>query len=342
MRAAVYYSNSDVRIEERPVPQIGPGELLLRIEASSICGSDVMEWYRKAQAPVVLGHEVSGQVAAVGKEVWRYKEGDRVTAAHHVPCNACRSCLRGHHTLCPILHRTSFDPGGFAEYVRLTPIHVEQGVFPVPDHMSYEEAVFVEPLACVLRGQRMAGLREGDTVLVIGSGITGILHMKLARALGAGRILTVDVSEPRLEAARRLGANLALAASEDVTTRVREANDGRLADLVIVCTGAPAAVAQALASAQPGGVVLLFALPSPEHQVQLNLNQCFWRTDVTVTTTYGAAPGDYAASLDLIASGQVRVTDMITHHLGLSEVGLGFRLVAQAQLSLKVILDHRL
>ena len=171
MRVAMYYNNQDVRLEEMPVPAIGPGELLVRVEASGLCGSDVMEWYRIQRAPMVLGHEVAGAVAQVGEGVERYKEGDRMVVTHHVPCNACRYCLSGHHTVCDTLRQTSFDPGGFAEYLRVPAINVDRGVFPVPPEVSSEEASFAEPLACVFRGQKRANLQPGQSVLVLGSGL---------------------------------------------------------------------------------------------------------------------------------------------------------------------------
>ena len=189
MRVAMYYSNDDVRIEEMPVPDIGPGEVLMRVEASGICGSDVMEWYRVHKVPLVLGHEVAGSIEAVGAGVEAWKQGDRVTAAHHVPCNSCCYCLSGNHTVCDTLRQTSFYPGGFAEYLRLPAINVDRGLFALPDEVSCEDATFVEPVACVLRGQRKAGLRPGCSVLVIGSGIAGLLHVHLAQALGAGMIV---------------------------------------------------------------------------------------------------------------------------------------------------------
>ena len=341
MRGAVYYSNRDVRVEELPVPQIGPGEMLVQVEASGLCGSDVMEWYRAPRAPLVLGHEISGSVAACGDGVERYKVGDRITAAHHVPCYTCHRCANGHHTLCETLRNSSFDPGGFAEFIRLSPIHVERGVFPLPDSLSYEEATFVEPLACVVRGQQAARLLRGQTVMVVGSGIAGILHIKLARDAGAGRILATDIDEYRLEAARRSGADVVISAGEGLPDRAREVNGGRLADVVIVCTGAGPAIADALASVEPGGTVLLFAPSAPDFALPLRLNDLFWRTDVTITTSYGASPDDYASALELIGAGRVQVRDMITHRLGLSEAGDGFRIVAEARQSLKVILDHR-
>ncbi len=339
MRVAMWYNNRDVRIEEMPVPEIGAGELLLRIEASGICGSDVMEWYRLDRAPLVLGHEIGGQVVEVGKGVKGFKEGDRVSAAHHVPCNTCYYCLRGHHTMCDTLRQTNFDPGGFAEYVRVPAINVDRGIFRLSDEMSYEEATFIEPLACVLRGQRVANMPPGSSVLVIGSGIAGLLHLQLARALGAGRIVATDINQFRLEAAKRFGADVALHAREDLPARLREVNDGYLADLVIVCAGAAAAALQAFQSVERGGTVLLFAPTDPGVSTPVSLNEVFWRTDVTVTTSYGASPYDYQTALEIIRTGIVPVRRMITHRLPLAEAGLGFRLVAEAGDSIKVIIE---
>lgn len=339
MRVAMYYNNQDVRLEEMPVPAIGPGELLVRVEASGLCGSDVMEWYRVERAPLVLGHEVAGAVAQVGEGVERYKEGDRTVVTHHVPCNACRYCLSGHHTVCDTLRQTSFDPGGLAEYLRVPAINVDRGVFPVPPEVSFDEASFAEPLACVFRGQRRANLQPGQTVLVLGSGLAGMLHINLARALGAGRIVATDMADYRLEAARRFGADVTFSGKEDVPARLRQANDGRLADLVIVCTGAPPALQQALQSVDRGGTVLFFAPTEPGVSIPVSVNDVFFRNDVTLTTTYAGSPADLATALELIGSGRVRVGDMITHRLGLAEAGLGFKLTAEAEFSLKVIIQ---
>lgn len=339
MRVAMYHNNSDVRIEQQPVPVIGRGEALVKVEVSGICGSDVMEWYRKPRAPTILGHEIAGSVASTGGDL-PFKVGDRVTAAHHVPCNACYLCLRGHHTMCELLHKTNFDPGGFAEYVRLSEVHVDRGVFPLPDGVTYEEGVLTEPLACVLRGQRIAGVDPEDSVLVIGAGVAGLLHIKLARASGVSRIFAADIRDYRIRAARQLGVDEAWSANEDLPKRVREANDGRLMDVVIVCTGAPAALESALSSVAPGATILFFAPSAPGELLRLPFNGALWRRDLTITTSYGASPSDYAAALQLIGSKRVTVKDMITHRLGLSDVSLGFRLVAEAGESMKVVLDH--
>ncbi len=339
MRVAMWYNNRDVRVEEMPVPQIGSGELLVRVEASGICGSDVMEWYRRDKAPLVLGHEIGGQVVEVGKGVEKYKEGDRVSAAHHVPCNTCYYCLRGHHTMCDTLRKTNFEPGGFAEYVRLPAINVDRGVFPLPEQVSYEEATFIEPLACILRGQRVANVQPGDSVLVIGSGIAGLLHLQLARTLGARRIIATDINRFRLDAAKKFGADVALHAHKYSPDQLRKVNDGCLADLVIVCAGATTAISQALQSVERGGRVLLFAPTDPGVSIPISLNEVFWRTDVTLTTSYGAGPYDYQTALDIIRAGTIPVRQMITHRLALAEAVRGFQLVAEAGASIKVIIE---
>src|SRR6266511_508088 len=170
MRAAMYYANDDVRIVDLPKPKIGAGEILVKVRASGICGSDVMEWYRKPKAPLVLGHEIAAEVVEVGAGVDVVKRGARVSVTHHVPCGQCRYCLAGHETVCDTLRTTNFDPGGFAEFVRVPAINVKHGLFVLPKEISDEDAVFIEPLAYVIRVQRRADLQPGHTVLVIGSG----------------------------------------------------------------------------------------------------------------------------------------------------------------------------
>jgi len=335
----MYYNNNDVRLEEMPVPQIGPGELLIRIEASGICGSDVMEWYRRDKVPLVLGHEIGGEVAEVGQGVRQYKRGDRVSASHHVPCNTCRYCISGHHTVCDTLRQTHFDPGGFAEYVRLPAINVDRGVYLLPDEVSFEEATFIEPVACVLRSLRMARFEPGQSVLVMGSGVAGLLHVHVAKAMGAARIVATDIVESRLEAAQRLGADVVLHAREDIPSRVREVNDGWMADLVLVCTGARSAQIQAMESVERGGTVLFFAPTDPGVTVPLSINDLFFRNDITLTTSYAGSPGDHVEALELIRLRRLRVEEMITHRFGLAEIAEAFTLVAQAGNSIKVIIE---
>jgi len=338
VRVAMYYNNRDVRLEEMPTPQIGPGELLVKVMASGICGSDVMEWYRIKKAPLVLGHEITGEIVEVGDGVERYQVGDRIFVSHHIPCNTCRYCLNGYHTVCETLHTTNYDPGGFAEYLRVPRLNVDRGVFLLPDEVSFEEGAFIEPLACVVRGQRVARLQPGQTVLVLGSGISGLLHVALARALGAGRIVATDINEYRLNAAQRFGANVVIHAEEDVPACLRQANEGRLADLVIVCTGAFPAFTQALQSVDRGGTVLFFAPTEPGVDLPVPVND-FWRNGITLMPSYGNSPLDAVVAIELIRARRVPVGEMITHRLSLTETGLGFRLVAEAGESIKVIIE---
>lgn len=338
MLVAVYYNNHDVRIEEMPVPEIGADDVLLKVMASGICGSDVTEWYRVPKAPKVLGHEATGVIAKAGANVERLKVGDRVFVSHHVPCGVCRYCLRGHHTACETLHTTNYYPGGFAEFIRVPKINVEQGVYKLPPDMSFEEGTFIEPLACVIRGQRLAAIDKMDTLLVIGSGVSGLLHLQLAKLRNVNRIIVADVNPYRLNLAEQFGADFIIDARENVSERLKELNQGRLADQVVVCTGATPASLKALECVDKGGTILFFAVPDPTVRIPVPITQ-FWRNEVTLKTSYGAAPADLAESLTLLAAKQLKVKDMITHRLSLNDAAKGFRLMAEAGNSLKVIIE---
>ncbi len=338
MRVAMYYNNRDVRLEEMAVPKIGPGELLVRVRASGICGSDLMEWYRIKKAPLVLGHEIAGEVVEVGEGIQNFQQGDRVFVSHHVPCGHCRYCRAGHQSVCDTLRTTHFDPGGFAEYIRVPGINVELGTWRLPEEMTFDEGSFIEPLACVARAQRFARLSAGQTVLVMGSGISGLLHIQLARARGAARIFATDINDFRLSAATRFGADGAIHGGEDVPARLRDLNGGRLADLVIVCTGAIPAIQQAVRSIDRGGTLLFFAPTAAGVDVPIPLFD-FWRDEISVVTSYAGSGEDLSESIRLIHSRQVRVADMVTHRLPLAEAGRGFALTANGQDSIKVIID---
>src|SRR4030065_1106191 len=243
---------------------IGSGELLMKVMASGVCGSDVMEWYRIKKAPLVLGHEIAGEVVEAGKGVNKYKKGNRVFVSHHVSCNTCHYCLIGHTSACDTLRTTNFEPGGFAEYIRVPMINVDRGTFILPDTVSYDEGAFIEPLSCCLRGLKLSHFQPGQRVIVIGSGISGLLHIQLAKALGAGRIVATDVSEYRLNAAKKFGADEIINAKDDVPKKLKEINKGFLADLVILCTAAETAIQQGLHSVDRGGPVLFFSPHNPD------------------------------------------------------------------------------
>jgi L-iditol 2-dehydrogenase len=340
MRVAMYYNNKDVRLKEVPTPQISSGELLVKVVASGICGSDVMEWYRIKKAPRVLGHEITGEIVETGEGVKNYRVGDRVFVSHHVPCNTCHYCLNDHHTVCDTLRSTNFDPGGFAEYIRIPKINVDLGVFILPREVSFEDGVFIEPLACLLRGQRLAKFSPGQTVFVIGSGISGLLHIALARASGAGHIIASDINEYRLKAAKKFGADDVID-GKVAPSRIREINKGRLVDLVIVCAGTTSAYDLAMGSVDRGGTVLCFAPLEPGVSFSFPFFD-FWNDGITLLPTYGGSPLDIERAIELIRTHRLPLQEMITHRLSLAEAGLGFKLVAEAKNSIKVIIEpHR-
>lgn len=340
MKAAVYYSNRDIRIEERPKPVIGDGEILVRVEASGICGTDCLEWYRINRVPLILGHEIAGVIIEAGKNVRGYKTGDRVSVSHHVPCGECRFCRDGHETVCEMLRKTNFDPGGFAEFVRIPKINIEKkGVYLLPKNVSFEEATFIEPLACVIRAQRLANFKKGKTALVLGSGISGLLHIQLARLNGAKRIFATDIANFRLEAAKRFGADYAINAKEYNPNRLKELNDGFLADFVIICSGATLAIEQGLKSIERGGTALIFAATDKDVTILVSMNDLFWRNEITIMSSYAGSPQDHIEALEKIASKKINVRDMITHRLSLAESGKGFKLVLEAGDSIKVIIE---
>jgi len=338
MKVAMYYNNNDVRIEKQKIPEITDSEILVKVVASGICGSDVMEWYRIKKAPIVLGHEISGVVEKTGKNVTKFKKGDRVFATHHVPCNTCYYCLNGEHTLCNTLHSTKFYPGGFAQYIRVPEINVDRGTFILPDEMSYDEGTFIEPLACVVRGFRKAMFKPAKSVLVLGSGVAGILNIKLARAYGASRIFATDLNSFRIDAAKKMGADYVFNAKEDVSKKIKENNEDRLTDFVILCAGVPSAIKQAINCVEPGGTILWFAPTKPGINVVFPFFD-IWNKQIKMYSTYAGAGKDIIDSVRLLRSKVVNVDDMITHKFPMDKTPEGFKIAADASRSIKIIIE---
>jgi L-iditol 2-dehydrogenase len=346
MKAAVYYSNSDIRIEDVEDLTVGPGEVKVRIMACGVCGSDVMEWYRikRAGRPGgigAFGHECTGIIAEVGSDVTpKWKVGDRVVVTHHVPCNTCNACIRGHSTACDTLQRTKFKNayGAFAEYVVLPAINVDRGMLRLPEQVSFDAGTFVEPLGCVVRGQQLAPTSDGRSVLIIGAGITGLLHLKAARVNGAGFIAVSNPSPDRLKIAKKFGADATISASEDVPEKFKELNGGLGADTVIMTAPVPVCVKQSLDAVGPGGTILFFAPTNPEVQSEINLWK-LWQKEVTITHSYAADLHNLTTALKWIQYGRIDVTDMITHVFPLRETVEGFKLTARhREGSLKAII----
>lgn len=320
-------------MEEVPTPTPGRNEILVKIMSCGICGSDIVEWYRLPRAPLVLGHEIGGEIVEVGGSVKNFRPGNRVFVAPKVPCMTCDYCKNGHYPVCTKIKDRM--PGGFAEYVLVPESLVENGTYRLPDNVTFDQSTFIEPLACVVRAQRLAGLKDKQTFMVIGCGMSGLLHIKLAKAKKC-RIIATDINEKRLEIAKKFGANFTINAQEDVPERLIAENTKK-ADVVMLCASALSAVDQAWKCVDKGGVVVFFAVPGPDKVVTVPIND-FWTKEMSIITSYYCGPPDIVDAIKLIESGKIKVDDMITHKLSLKDTAKGFQMVMDGHKSLKVII----
>jgi L-iditol 2-dehydrogenase len=308
MKAALSVGPREVRIEEMADPQPGPGEVVCRVVACGVCGSDVLDEWVARKVPAVLGHEVVGEVEALGEGTTGVAVGDRVVIHHHAPCGECRRCRRGHETLCEQFRATALDPGGFAERVRVPPELA--GELLAIDGVDAERATFVEPLACVLRAFARSGLRAGDSLLVVGAGTSGLLAIAAAHARAVDAVWVRETRPERLERALGLGA---------------ERHGNELVDVALVCTPKPDAIADGFAAVAPGGVLCLYAPPQPGTQLGLD-GFDLYTGEIDVCASYSAGPGDMRAALELIASGRVDPAPLVTHRVGLAETARALEL----------------
>ncbi len=293
MRAAVLYDVDDIRIESRDVPKIGPGELLVQTRASGICTGDVLGWYVRRKAPLVLGHEPAGVVAAVGPpehsgQSHDFAVGERVFVHHHAPCFSCRACERGDYVQCATWRKSAIDPGGLAEYFRVPKENVRD-TLRIPQDVPFTDASLIEPLACVVKSIRRSGVRRGDTMHVIGLGVMGLMHALVAQALGA-TVSGSDFIEERRTNAASLGVH-ALDPQEPFAG----------ADVVICGPGSPEALRNAFAAVLPGGTVVMFTPLEPGVPLTFDPNDLYFR-DVTLVPSYSCGPDDTRAALDYIAT----------------------------------------
>lgn len=343
MKVAVYYKNEDVRIEERPVPKIGAGELLVRTEVTGLCGGETMEWYLASRAPKVLGHEPTGVVAQVGEGVSDMREGDRVFVHHHVPCMSCHQCHRGRFTLCEHFNVTRIDPGGFAEYFRVPADNVRFDTLKLPENVSFEEGTVIEPMACCLKGIRQTPVHPGDTVALVGLGFMGMCYLELLTLFPVGKIIALDFSDWRLEKASSLGATHTFnPQTVDVQETVRDINEGRGADAVFITAPNLNAWETGLELCERGGQLHLGAPPPPGETWQIDPN-AYYFSEVQLNSTYSAHHVDTQSVLDLLTAKRINAQALITHRFGLGQVEQAIALLLEADQSLKsLIYPHRL
>jgi len=335
MRVARLYDFGDIRIEEMARPETGPDELLVRVTACGICSGDIMPWYIRRKAPLVLGHEPVGVVAEVGAAVRDFRPGDRVFVHHHAPCFTCSSCQRGEYVQCATWRATNLTPGGMAEFFRVSAAN-QRDTLKLPDAVDDAAGVLVEPAACVIKSLRRSGLKAGESVLIIGLGIMGMMHVRLARYRGAGLIIGADLFEQRARRAQQLGADHGIVVSgANLLEQVRELTRGAMADVVIVGPGNAATIAAGIAAAGKGATIVQFTATPPGEELIVNTHDLYFN-ETRLIPSYSCGPDDTREALDLVQRGVLRASDLVTHRFPLSRIGDAF---AQAQRpeSLKVV-----
>jgi L-iditol 2-dehydrogenase len=348
MRAAVYRGDARLIIEDLPVPEIGPGEMLVAVGACGVCPTDIKKIQKGLVSPPrIFGHEIAGTVSKVGPGATAFQPGDRVVVHHHVPCGACFYCARGAYAQCAHYKKNGttagFEPsgGGFAEYVRVMDWIVARGVVRIPDGASFEEASFVEPVNTCLKAAEAAHVTPGETVLVVGQGPIGLLLMQIANVMGA-RVLASDALPDRLAMSRSLGAFEALDAESDVTGRLRDLTEGRGADCTLLAAPGGAAFAQALDATRPAGRVMVFSATSRGETATVDLGP-LCTSERQILTAYSSSIDLQERAAELVFNRRVRVAELVTHRFPLREAQAAVDQVSRPSAgTLKAVLDMHL
>jgi L-iditol 2-dehydrogenase len=334
MRLARLYDFGDVRIEHVPCPQVGQDDILVRTRACGICSGDIMPWYVRCKAPVVLGHEPVGVVEEVGAGVRGFGPGDRVFVHHHAPCFECPSCRRGQYAQCATWRATAIIPGGMAEFFLVGP-HNQRDTLKLPEPVGDLDGVLVEPAACVVKSLRRSGLRPGESLLVIGLGAMGMMHVKLGRWLGAGLIIGADLFEQRAARAKEFGADYGIVVTEEnLAQQVRELTNGAMADVVIVGPGTAAAMASGIACAGAGATVVQFTATAPEQELAVRPHDLYFR-ETRLIPSYSCGPDDTREALELVERGVISAAELVTHRFVLNQISEAYE-TAQKPDALKV------
>jgi L-iditol 2-dehydrogenase len=341
MKAALYYSQNDIRVEEMPKPAIADNEVLVKMKACGVCGSDLMEWYLKTRAPLVLGHEPAGVIAKKGSKVENFSVGDRVFVHHHVACLTCHYCLRGDYTLCEQFHKTNIEPGGFAEYFRVPAANLRVDTLKLPEAISLEEATLIEPVGCCLRAIMKSGIRLGYSVAVIGAGATGIIHVALSRIFGASKVIVSDLFDYRLKAGKKFGADVAVnPRKNDLNEVVRAETDGRGVDIAVVTAPSLEAYKTGMSVCRKGGKLVVFAPTVPGKFLEISPKELFF-SEVQLVPSYSASHVETRMALSLMESGRLDVEGLVTHRYSLADTTEAFKTALESKESLKVIILNR-
>jgi L-iditol 2-dehydrogenase len=337
MKVARLYDYLDVRIEEASVPRPGPREALVRTRACGICSGDVVPWYIRKKAPLVFGHEPVGEVVEVGAQVAAVRPGARVFAHHHAPCLQCRACRRGEFVQCPTWRASQIIPGGMAEYFLIPETNLSADTLVLPDRVSDEDGALIEPTACVVKSLTRAGQVADASVLIIGLGVMGQLHVVLAKHLGARQVIATDLVAVRCARARALGADVVIDASTgDLAAHVQDATAGEGAEVVIVGPATIEALETGFACVAKGGTVVQFMGTPPEARLTLSTFDTYFR-EIRFVPSYSCGPIETRTALRYIAGGVVAARQVVTHRFPLTAAGEAYRVAAQDKSAIKTL-----
>ena len=329
--------DGSVSVIETAIPAIAAGEALMRTRAAGICGSDLLDWYVRQKAGTVLGHEVAGEIVAVGEGVSAFSPGDRIVPHHHAPCLECASCRTGRFVHCAAWRSSALDPGGMAEFVRIPAGNLARDTQKIPRSLSDEEASLSEPLATVVKAFRRGRFEKGQSVLVVGLGPMGQLAVRLARALGASRIAGADRVPSRITKARESGAETFDVEREVIVEGAHRLSDGKGFDFVFVGPGKSDVICSAALAVASGGVLLLFTTPPPQEALALSAHDLYFR-EVALVPSYSCGPDDMRIALELLATRRVEVADIVTHRFPIERAREAFARARQTEGSLKVMI----
>lgn len=338
MKAAKLYNFNTICIEDIPVPERGQGDALIKTKACGICSGDVMQWYIEKKAPLVIGHEPVGNIIEIDGQNPSFKKGDRIFAHHHAPCLSCRFCTSGHYVQCATWKRSRIVPGGISEYIVIPSVNLAHDTIKLSPEISDEDGTLIEPTACSVKGFRKAPLMQGDTVLVMGLGVMGMIHILLARTFGAGRIIGADLIAYRLNKALELGADEVIDVSRyTLNNTLHDMTQGERANLVIVGPNSVEAMMQGIECVRPGGTVLFFTPAKPGEMLTLDPNYLYFN-DIDIVTSYSCGPPDTLRAHDLIKERVISADKLVTHRFPIENTQEAFSLTARAQDSLKAVI----
>ncbi len=342
MKALVYQGRKDIQLQDIPVPEIGDGEILLCVEACGLCGSDFLKIDADIKDRTVhLGHELAGRVHALGAGVTKFKKGDRIVVSHHVPCLDCHYCSRGSESMCREFKRTNLDPGGFAEYVRVSARHVEHVAFKIPAKLSFTHATMIEPLACILRNIRRIDAREGDTVVVVGLGFIGLLSSLALKRIGA-TVIGIDIDHVRVRLANKLGIQHAYTGKDGggIPRLITQLTHNRGADALISTAGPSSLIPPRFEWVRDGGVINIFAGYTSQPKAQINLDTVYHR-ELTILSSYSPQIQDLEEAHRIIVNEEIDVSLFARDTFGLEEFEEALRQIRGREIVKAILLPGK-